>query len=140
MVKKDHLQVQTDLNSLAQILSWFDQLDRQSVPEITWLQCQLAIAEGFTNAVRHAHKGKSPETSIDIEVMILPDYLTIQIWDCGDSFDLEQKLRDMPEQVDENDESGRGLRLMQQIADHLSYVQTSDDRNYLSIVKYYVSA
>ncbi len=140
MLKKNRLQVQTDLNSLGQILSWFDQLDRQPVPEMTWLQCRLALAEGFANAVRHAHKDKSSETPIDIEVMIFTQYLRIQIWDHGGPFNLEQKLRDMPEQVDENDESGRGLKLMQRIADHLSYIKTSDNRNYLSIVKYYPSS
>lgn len=140
MPNTNYLQVSTDLNSLAQILSWFDQLDRQSVSQITWLQCRLALVEGFTNAVRHAHKDKSSETPIDIEVMIVTQYLKIQIWDYGDPFDLEQKLKDMPEQVDENDESGRGLKLMQQIADNLSYTRTSDNRNYLSIVKYYPSS
>jgi serine/threonine-protein kinase RsbW len=140
MPQKNHLQVNTDLNSLAQVLSWFDQLDRQSVPEIIWLQCRIALAEGFTNAARHAHKDKSLETPIDVEVVIFTQYLKIQIWDYGDSFNLEQKLRDIPEQVDENDESGRGLRLMQKIADHLSYVRVSDNQNYLSIVKYYPSS
>jgi cellulose synthase (UDP-forming) len=43
----------------------------------------------------------------------------------------------MPDEVDEMAESGRGLSIMQQISDHVSYTRTTDNRNCLLIIKSY---
>lgn len=99
------------------------------------MQCQLALAEGFTNAVRHAHEGKPESALIDIEVKLFGDHIEIRIWDQGDPFDLMARLHRMPEALDTDAEGGRGLRLMERIADHLSYVRMADQRNCLLIAK-----
>jgi len=52
-VKHISLQVNTDMNSLTKVLDWFEQLQDLSLPNEVWFQFQLALAEGFTNAVRH---------------------------------------------------------------------------------------
>jgi serine/threonine-protein kinase RsbW len=135
--KQSIKQVPTDLKALDQVLLWFDQLYRPSIPKKVWLQCQLAIAEGFTNAVRHAHQDLSPNIPIDIEVTLFPKYLEIRIWDQGPPFDLEQRLQDLGHKVDEQAGGGRGIAIMQKIADKLSYKRTDDNRNCLLIMKRY---
>ncbi len=129
------LQVNTDLDALAQVLEWFDQFSTPPTPPQTWMQCQLALAEGFTNAVRHAHDGQPLDLLIDLEVQVFDDRIEIRIWDQGAPFDLTERLQRMPRDLDTEAEGGRGLRLMERIADHLSYTRTDDTRNCLLIVK-----
>lgn len=131
-------QFPSDLEALDQILSWFDQLSQPSIPRKVWLQCQLALAEGFTNAVRHAHKGlSSSELVIDIEVTIAPQSLELRIWDWGPPFDLAKRLQELEHQVDLRAGGGRGLAILQKISDQLSYTRTDDNRNCLLVAKSY---
>ena len=58
------------------------------------MQGQLAVAEGFTNAVRHAHKGLPLETPIKLEVTVFNERLEIKIWDYGQPFDLEARVKE----------------------------------------------
>ena len=137
VLKKADLQVNTGLSALDRVLSWFAQLYEQRIPTSVWIRCQLALAEGFTNAVRHAHEGKRPDLPVDIEVAVSTESVEIKIWDSGAAFDLEQKIKDMSEKIDPEASGGRGLKLMKDIADSLSYTRTANDRNCLSIVKNY---
>jgi serine/threonine-protein kinase RsbW len=132
-----YLQINTDLNALTQVLAWFDQFNSPPVSYQTWLECQLALAEGFTNAVRHAHQGQPSDVLIEIETLVFPAWMEIRIWDRGGEFNLTQKLNSLPSHIDCEAEGGRGLRLMQRIADSLSYTRTMDQRNCLLIVKRY---
>lgn len=127
----------TDLAALAQVLSWFDQFSHPPIPHVVWLQCQLILAEGFTNAVRHAHQGYPPDTSIEIEVSMFDHALEIRIWDQGAPFDLDAKLSSMPQGMDGQSEGGRGLKLMKRMSDVLKYSRTSDNRNCLLATKAY---
>jgi serine/threonine-protein kinase RsbW len=136
-LQKQNIQVKTDLSALSQVLAWFHQFNHPPVPKYIWMQCQLALAEGFTNAVRHAHKGQPPEVPVEIEVTIFPQRLEIRIWDRGQPFDLDQRLKNMPAQVDADEEGGRGLKLMRKIADCLSYTHTDGLGNCLLILKEY---
>jgi serine/threonine-protein kinase RsbW len=138
-LQADSLQISTDLNALMEVLDWFDQFNHPPVPFQIWLQCQLALAEGFTNAVRHAHQGRS-HLAIELEVAMFTTYLEIRIWDSGAPFDLYQALQQMPHPSDPAAEGGRGLKLIQRIADRLSYTRTADSRNCLHIVKQYPDA
>jgi serine/threonine-protein kinase RsbW len=130
-------QFPSDRNALDQVLSWFDQLGRPTIPRKVWIQCQLALAEGFTNAVRHAHKDLSENVPIDIEVTLFSQSLEMRIWDAGPPFDLEQRLQNLDRGVDELAGGGRGIAIMAKIADKLSYTRTDDNRNCLLIVKSY---
>jgi serine/threonine-protein kinase RsbW len=86
LIQKIHLQVNTDLNELDQILQWFNQVELLPISKILWCQCQLALVEGFTNAVRHAHKGLPLETPIELEVTVFKECLKIRIWDYGQPY------------------------------------------------------
>lgn len=135
--RKSRLQLQTDLMGLSQMLSWFEQLYEPQIPRKVWLRCELALAEAFTNAVRHAHEGQSSEVPIDIEVAILDDCIEMRVWDRGPGFDLEKKLTQMVSNEENETGGGRGLQLMKSIADRLSYARTTDNRNCLLMVKDY---
>jgi serine/threonine-protein kinase RsbW len=131
------LHVKTDLAALEQVLTWFDQFHHPALPRSVWLQCQLALAEGFTNAVRHAHQGRPMDTPIEIFVCLKPDYMELQVWDEGDEYDLNQVFATLSLDMDQRSEGGRGLKLMKRMADILSYDRSEDGRNCLRIVKYY---
>lgn len=135
--KKVKTLVRTDLGLLAQVLSWFDQFKHPTLPHTVWLQCQLALAEGFTNAVRHAHQDKSSEIPIEIEVSTRSQAIEIRIWDEGSGFDLERSLKTVPAFVDLLAEGGRGLKIIEKTADVFSYTRTLDHRNCLLIIRNY---
>ena len=137
---KAHLQINSGLSGLDQVLSWFAQLHQSPIPTSVWIRCQLALAEAFTNAVRHAHRDQPPDLPVDIEVALFPEHLEIRVWDQGLPFDLEQRLKNLSERLDIYSPGGRGLKLMKDIADHLSYTRTDDRRNCLLIVKHYWQA
>lgn len=134
---RSSLQVGTDLNALGQVLSWFDRFASPSISERIWLQCKTALAEGFTNAVRHAHKDRSSDVLIEIEVQKSPNSFEIRILDYGSPFNLEDKLKTLPEEIDLEATGGRGLKIMYSIADRLTYTRLNANRNCLSIFKYY---
>lgn len=94
-VEKISLEINTDVKALTEVLQWFDRLDYLSIPLEDWLACKLALAEGFTNAVRHAHKYLPVETPIKLEVLVFEGHLEIRIWDCGKPFDLQAKLNEI---------------------------------------------
>lgn len=129
------MQAKTDLYALDNVLAWFEKLDHQFVEESTWLQAKIALAEAFTNAVRHAHRDQPPETPIDLEACLTSQQLQIRIWDYGLPFDLEAYLRQLPAQIASDREGGRGLKIIQGVADQISYTRVDGDRNCLLLIK-----
>jgi serine/threonine-protein kinase RsbW len=125
----------SDLKVLDQVLGNFDKIYQPWIPKKDWLQCQLALAEGFTNAVRHAHKGLSRQVPIEIEIILRQTGIEIKIWDYGNPFDLEGFMGKNLGKDNRWSGHGQGLPILQQIADRLSYSRTSDDRNCLLIIK-----
>lgn len=86
------LQVDTNLETMPQVLAWFEQFHQFARTPDLWMQAKVALVEGFTNAVRHAHENLPAQTPIDLNVKILPHGLEIAIWDQGPAFDLEALL------------------------------------------------
>jgi serine/threonine-protein kinase RsbW len=135
--RKYHLQVQTDLEAVHPILSWFEQLYEPQIPKAIWLRCGLALIEGFTNAVRYANKDLPPETPIDLEITISAETIEMRIWDDGSPFDLERKIKEMPVGLENETGGGRGLQLIQKTTDNFSYTPGENRRNCLLMVKRY---
>ncbi|NJR67805.1 MAG: ATP-binding protein [Synechococcales cyanobacterium CRU_2_2] len=129
------LLVPSNLQALATVLAWFDQLSQVFNSQEDWDKCRIALAEGFTNAVKHAHGHLPPETPIELEVFCGEASVEMQIWDQGSVFDLDCYLAGLPPKSSQDAESGRGLRLIREIADHVSYRRTEDGRNCLRIAK-----
>ncbi|MDZ7957852.1 MAG: anti-sigma regulatory factor [Aulosira sp. DedQUE10] len=138
MNNRIHLKVHTDLNNSSRVLSWFEQINQPPIPDAKiWWQCQTLLIEGFANIVEHAHKNLPIETPIELEAMRSSEHIEIRILSEGPAFDLEQKLQEVSEFEDNQQERGRGLKIMSEIADQLSYEPTADHRYCLFISKYY---
>jgi serine/threonine-protein kinase RsbW len=93
-VQNISLQVNTELNALTIVLEWFEQLKDLSIPNEVWWNFQLALAEGFTNAVRHAHKNLPVETPVQLEILVFNGRLELKVWDCGPYFNFDAKLKE----------------------------------------------
>lgn len=137
MLKQDQRTVKSDITLLNQVQQWFEQFCLQNTSQ-SWSQSQLyslnlAIAEGFTNAVRHAHQALPPETTIDIELTLWGDRLEIRIWDQGKPFNPDALKEPEPGTLQEG---GYGWFLLRRLADRVVYERGSDGRNCLLIVKY----
>ena len=131
------LQVNTSFNSLSEVLNWFETITTQRLsPELSF-QCQLALSEGFTNAVSHAHKSLPETTPIDLKVSFFSDSLEIKIWDWGEPFDLETRLaQTRSEDCQSLDfEQGRGLILIKQAIDQIHYLRNEQGQNCLVLEK-----
>ena len=131
------IEVNSDLKAVDQVLLQFNKLYHSTILQQDWLQCQLALVEGFTNAVRHAHKNLPPETPIRIAISLDLKKIAIHIWDYGEPFDLEHFITTISQTDGNWQGSGRGIAIMHQIADTLSYKRVSALQNCLTIIKYF---
>ncbi|BAS57847.1 MULTISPECIES: ATP-binding protein [Leptolyngbya] len=137
MFQQDHLSVSSNLTVLNHVQKWFERFWFQHDPHFPRRENQLhrlnlALAEGFTNAVRHAHSGLSNETQIDIQVALHDDRMEIEIWDWGQPFDPNNIREPQPGTLQEG---GYGWFLLRRLADEVSY-NRQGQRNCLKIVKY----
>ena len=142
-VKQYHLQVKTELEALKEVLQWFEGLVFPLVPQKMGWQCEVALVEAFTNAVRHAHHNLPRSTPIDLQVELLPNFLEMRIWDKGESFDLEAKLLEGEREANLDSmekEGGRGLQFIKKLTDELQYLNLPDRRNCLIMRKNYVKS
>ncbi|ESA36720.1 anti-sigma regulatory factor (ser thr protein kinase) [Leptolyngbya sp. Heron Island J] len=134
MLKQDQLIVQSRLEDLTQVQQWFDRFCVAS--QLPWLeavfdQVNLALAEGFTNAVRHAHKDLPSDTPIEIDLFLWKERLEVQVWDMGKPFDPDKLPEPKPGTLKVG---GYGWFLMRRLAD-VNYERNDLGRNCLRIVK-----
>jgi len=93
---------------------------------------ELAVAEGFSNAVKYGAPLKQSGTDqIDLHLTITPDTIEIQLCDYGSGFDL-QKIP--TPSFAHHKENGYGLYLIQKMMDHVSYTIEAN-RNVLRMEK-----
>jgi serine/threonine-protein kinase RsbW len=142
IVQQDHLTVKSELSLLNNVKEWFEQFCLQHLSQLGWSKTQLdrlnlALAEGFTNAVRHAHHALPPETTIEINIYLWIDRLEIRIWDYGKPFDPDAIAEPVPGTLQVG---GYGWFLLRRLADRVVYERGADGRNCLLIVKYSVEA
>lgn len=138
MLQQDHLTVNSDLTVLTQVQRWFEQFCLQHICQAIWPENQiyrlnLALAEGFTNAVRHAHQELPLETTIEINLTLWDDRIEIRIWDHGKPFDPDILEEPQPGTLREG---GYGWFLLRRLVDRVVYERSQDGRNCLLIVKY----
>jgi len=137
-VKQYHIQVKTELEALKEVLQWFESLVFPLVPQKIGWQCEVALVEAFTNAVRHAHQNLPETTPIDLEVKLLPSFLEMRIWDRGEPFDIKAKLRKSEREANLMErEGGRGLQFINKLTDELQYLNLPNHRNCLVMRKNY---
>lgn len=137
--KQYHLQVKTELEALKEVLQWFEGLVFPLVPQKIGWQCEVALVEAFTNAVRHAHQNLPQTTPIDLEVKLCPSFLEMRIWDRGQPFDIQAKLRTSEREASSMEkEGGRGLQFIKKLTDELQYLNLPNEGNCLVMRKNYV--
>ncbi|MEA5442017.1 ATP-binding protein [Cyanobium gracile] len=93
------LTVVSHLDELESVLTWFDRLTCSAVPEELWMQAQLALVEGFTNAVRHAHAHLVPAPQVVLSVEVKASTLRVEIIDRGEPFDFESAVASLQKEV-----------------------------------------
>lgn len=137
VLQESHLRVETDLDAVTEVLEWFEQFTSPLLSPEFCHKCQLALVEGFTNAVRHAHHDLPKTTPIDLELQLFTKYLEMRIWDWGEPFDWQAKLDALcHEDIDPLEKTGgRGLMFMKQLTDEVSYVRLSNEQNCLLMRK-----
>ncbi len=138
IVRQAHLKVKSQLDLIGQVQFWFGEICQSVDEDYAWIhyytdRLALALTEGFTNAVRHAHAHLSPETTISIDVALDNDYVEIRILDQGHPFNPELLPEPQPGALLDG---GYGWFLLRRLADRVSYQRLRDGRNCLTIVKY----
>jgi serine/threonine-protein kinase RsbW len=132
------LTVSTNLQALAEVLQWFSQFREECSDPVFWLQSEIALVEIFTNAVRHAHRNYPEETPIDIILNLQADRLELKVWDRGQPFDLMAYLQTLPDRIAPDREGGRGLKIIKEVSDQVSYTR-HHDRNCFTMIRYFKS-
>ena len=138
MVKHEHLVVESKLEALLNVQSWFKDLYNSLDPGLVWVKrycdhLNIAVAEGFTNAVRHAHAHLPSDTPIKIDVLLERDRAEICIWDQGTPFDPNQL--EEPEPGSLLSDGGYGWFLLRRVAHQVTY-QRQGDQNCLQIQQF----
>jgi len=127
--------VQSQLSSLNLVLDYLEYCHEPWISSQDWSCCQLLVAEGFTNAVRHAHRDLSAELLIEVHLTLFADGIEIKIWDEGKPFDLLRYSENLLRSPNSFELGGRGIFLMKTIATYLTYERGDDQRNCLFAVR-----
>jgi serine/threonine-protein kinase RsbW len=145
LIEQASLIVETDLNEMTRVIQWFDQFNRPPLSYDSWLEGQLALIEGFTNAVRHAHRHLHTTTPIELDGQFSSKVFQLRIWDCGNPFDFEANLSKIDRLTSEPDfdpyirETQWGslilLKLRTQCGWQISYHHQPNLRNCLQLEK-----
>ena len=90
----------------------------------------LVLTEAMANAIQHANEG-DPAKEVHIEISIVDQRLIIQVFDCGQGFNVQQYI----EPRHPLDEHGRGVYLIHTIMDEISYLPT-DNGHVLKLTKF----
>ena len=92
-----------------------------------------AVREAVTNAVIHGNKER-PGTNVDVRFDLGSDSIRITVTDQGEGFDPES----LPDPVSKEhlmDSSGRGIFLMNQLMDEVSYAFPRDGGTTISMMR-----
>ncbi len=136
-MRRERLRVASRLDGVTQVQGWFNDICRSLDQESAWVgrytdRLMLALTEGFTNAVRHAHAKLPPDTDIVIDLTLANHRVEIRIWDYGEPFNPELLPEPKPGELLD---SGYGWFLLRRLTDEVTYGRVKQ-RNYLSIVQY----
>ncbi len=123
MLKRAHLSVSSRLEELSTVQRWFHTQIAILAAGTPWFneqfdQLNLALAEGFTNAVRHAHAGLPGSTPVEIELLVQLEKIEIRIFDQGHPFDPDSLQEPQPGSLREG---GYGWFLLRRLADQVTY-------------------
>lgn len=92
-----------------------------------------AVSEAFNNIAIHGYRGREPDV-VQVEIAIEPEWMTVELRDFGNSFDITQAR---PPDLDSMPESGLGIFIIRSFVDKVSYVPSyvSGQPNVLTLSK-----
>ena len=134
---KTELIVPSDLKFLTVVEHWLlESLQLEIDQEIDWKSVEkrlrLVVVEVYSNIVRHAHNEK-PELPVLIRIELDNSNLSLEVWDQGVGFELDNY--DAPEPGDFQ-EGGYGWLILHRIMDRVEYqLRVGGDRNCLKLEK-----
>jgi serine/threonine-protein kinase RsbW len=114
---ESELTIPSDLKFLAVVENWLlESLKLELKEDLDWDQVEkrlrLVIVEVYSNIVRHAHQQK-PEIPILIRIELQNRTLSLEVWDQGEGFDLNDYKAPDPDRF-----SRRRLRLAHLASDY----------------------
>ncbi|MCT0207929.1 ATP-binding protein [Synechococcus sp. CS-1332] len=137
------LAVISDLGELETVLSWFERQQHPDVPSDLWMQAQMALVEGFTNAVRHAHAHLVAPPQVQLSLRLSSSLFFLEIIDHGQPFALESAMARVEAEITESasDPLAREahwglvmfLKLQKAYGWTISYTRRDDQSNCLSL-------
>ncbi len=134
---KTELVVPSDLRFLAVVEHWLlESLQLEIDQEIDWSDVErrlrLVVVEVYSNIVRHAHS-KRPELPVLIRIEVENNNLSLEIWDHGEGFELDNYTAPMPGDFQEG---GYGWLILHRIMDRVEYqLKVGGDRHCLKLEK-----
>jgi serine/threonine-protein kinase RsbW len=138
------LQVASDLDGMTIVAEWFEQFNHPPIKPRLWQEGQIALIEGFTNAVRHAHQHLDPTTPVEIAAEVSTEALEISIWDQGEAYDIEVAFEQISQLIHNPDfdplerEAQWGSIMLLKLRDEYGWqigYQRQQDKNCLRIAK-----
>lgn len=85
----------------------------------------ISVIEACTNALEHGNKS-SPEKYIRIVINRHPDRIVVEVYDRGDGFDYKEYLEHIPDPLNIQETRGRGIFIMKEMMDNLSFEFVKD--------------
>ncbi|MDZ7859072.1 MAG: ATP-binding protein [Candidatus Krumholzibacteriota bacterium] len=85
----------------------------------------ISVIEACTNALEHGNKS-SPEKCIRIVINRHPDRIVVEVYDRGDGFDYKEYLEHIPDPSNIQETRGRGIFIMKEMMDNLSFEFVKD--------------
>ena len=134
---KTELVVPSDLKFLAVVEHWLlESLQLEIDQDIDWSDVEkrlgLVVVEVYSNIVRHAHNEK-PELPVLIRIELDDNNLSLEVWDQGVGFKLDDYAAPAPGDFQEG---GYGWLILHRIMDRVEYqLRVGGDRNCLKLEK-----
>ncbi|MFK8185079.1 MAG: ATP-binding protein [Phormidesmis sp.] len=134
---KTELIVPSDLKFLAVVEHWLlESLQLEIDEDIDWSNVEkrlrLVVVEVYSNIVRHAHNQK-PELPVLIRIELNESNLSLEVWDQGVGFELDDYSAPDPGDFQEG---GYGWLILHRIMDRVEYqLRVGGDRNCLKLEK-----
>jgi serine/threonine-protein kinase RsbW len=91
------------------------ELDPQTATEIA-----VSVIEACTNALEHGNKS-NPDVNVRVKFSWDSERFVTEVYDCGEGFDYESYLKNIPDPSDIEHIRGRGIFIMQEMMDELSF-------------------
>ncbi len=110
--------------------------DTLSMDSTTRYQLELCVVEAVNNDIKHAYHCQAGH-SVEVDVLLYPDRLTVKICNSGESMD-PAKVTPFsfdPLKVETLPEQGMGVYILNSLMDEIHY-ETIGGRNILTLIKY----